>query len=94
MTTKLDVYTRVILTVIAVLLTMIAVPMWFQVPGTQNPVQAGIPNQGQQLNDVINELRSVQAEVQALNQAFRSGQAKVQVVEDAKKTPAAKRTMK
>ncbi|GEM_PF-2096168 len=88
MKVQVDSYTRFILTAIAVLLTVIAVGLWCESPTSLDHVQAGIPNQGQQLQDVVTQLQGVNESVASLEATLLSGNVRVQIVEAGKKISA------
>lgn len=78
-------YLNVVLTVIAVLM---ALELWTQWVGdgagstsTMTPMvhAAGIPNAGQQRQQIVDELRRLSQEVEAMHNLFRSGQARVKL---------------
>ncbi len=81
MTVVVDKYTRVVLTVIAVLLSLVAVGMWCQSPALIDSAQAGIPDSGQQLDEVIAQLKEVNENLQGISETLVSGGMKVQVME-------------
>jgi len=76
-----DNYTRVLLTVIAVLLLVVAVDLWCQSP-TQvtSTASAGIPDSGQQLNKLIQKVDDLNVSLARFTKLLTSGQVKVQVV--------------
>ena len=85
---RVDGYTRVCLTVIAVLLTVLIVGLWAQgVPAVRDagaattppPPPAGIPDAGGQRDRTIKELERITAQLERLNSLFESGKAKVLV---------------
>ena len=89
-----DNYTRLLLTVIAVLLLFVGVGLWYQAPVSPvTPAYGKIPDQGQQLNSIIQKLDDVNNSIIRLENLLVSGKVKVQVVEPsapAKKTGPAK----
>ena len=83
-----DGYTRIMLTIIAVLLTVLAVGMWCETPNAVSTAQAGgIPDSGSQLNEISKKLDSIDKSISDMQKLMISGAVKVQVVEskDAKK---------
>ena len=95
---RVDAYTRVCLTVIAVLLTVLIVGLWAEgVPNARPamgaapavpPLAPGIPNAGQQREQLVRETANVAAKLDRLIHLFESGDAKVQVSEAGKDGPA------
>ena len=83
MTVTVDKYTRSLLTVIAVLLSLVVVGLWHETPGTIPVAQAsGIPNQGQQLNEVVIELQQVNTSLEMIADLLVSGKVKVRLLDD------------
>ncbi len=85
---KVDTYTRVCLTVIAGLLTVLIVGLWAEAPPTGPEARAalgtGIPDSGQQRQRIIKELQSNGEKLDRLIALLKNGQAKVQIAEDPK----------
>ena len=82
MKVTVDGYTRILLTVITVLLTVLAVGMWCETPNTVPPAQAqGIPDSGQQLDKISQTLSSIDKSMADMQKLMVSGAVKVQVVE-------------
>jgi hypothetical protein len=81
MTIKLDLYSRVLLTVIAVLMSMLVISLWVETPPATRTAQARLPDSGAQFNDMITGLAQVQAAVKETNNLLRSATLKVQVIE-------------
>jgi hypothetical protein len=90
---RVDGYTRVCLTVIAALLTVLIAGLWAQgVPAARDaaaasappPAPAGIPDAGGQRDRMVRELERVTAKLDQLIGLFESGKAKVQVSSDGK----------
>jgi hypothetical protein len=82
MTVTVDKYTRLLLTVIAVLLSVVALGLWCQTPDTLKSAHAaGIPNQGLQLDETVQQLIKVNASLERMNDLLVSGDIKVQVLE-------------
>ena len=78
----IDRYTKMLLTVIAVLLTLVAIGLWHeQSPSVVTPAYAGIPDSGQQFQQVIDSVESIQASIDEFSVLLVSGKIKVQVVE-------------
>ena len=78
---RVDPYTRVCLTVIAVLLTVLIVGMWSEAVPVAREAAAvtGIPDSGRQRDKMIKELEKQTATLDRLVRLFESGTAKVQV---------------
>jgi hypothetical protein len=81
MTVVVDGYTRVMLTVIAILLCLVAVGMWCDSPRLSASAEAKIPDSGQQLDEVITQLEKVNDSIVAITEVMVSGDMKVQIVE-------------
>jgi hypothetical protein len=84
---RVDPYTRVCLTVIAVLLTVLIVGLWAEaVPSAPSAhgMGAGIPDAGHQRQQLIKEMQRNTAELADLVRLFESGTAKVQVADAGK----------
>jgi len=81
MTVTVDRYTKVILTIIAVLLTLTVVDMWYETPVNIPSAQAGIPDTGKQLDMVNLNLEKIYDSIQDLQTLLCSGKVKVQVAE-------------
>jgi hypothetical protein len=87
-----DGYTRVCLTVIAALLTVLIAGLWAQgVPVAREaaaaaapPPPAGIPDAGGQRDRMVKELERITARLEHLDGMFESGKAKVQVSSEGK----------
>jgi hypothetical protein len=88
MTVKVDRYTKVMLTVIAVLLGMVAVGLWCETPTMMPSAQAGIPDSGAQLDKLILKVAAIEGEIREMKALLVSGRVKVQLVE----TKAAKKS--
>lgn len=78
-----DNYTRIMLTVIAVLLLIVGAGLWCDHPAelTRKAIAAGIPDTGKQLNEVLLRLDILNAELDQIQKNQLSGQMKVQIVE-------------
>jgi hypothetical protein len=85
---RVDGYTRVCLTVIAALLTVLIAGLWAQgVPAAREaaaapaaaPAPTGIPDAGGQRDRMVKELERVTAKLEHLAELFETGKAKVQV---------------
>jgi len=88
MRVTVDTYTRLVLTAITVLLTVLALGLWYQSPSAVAPAQgAGIPDAGMQTNQVLDRLTSIDASLAELKTLLVSGAVKVQVI-DTKEAPA------
>jgi len=87
---RVDSYTRVCLTVIAALLTVLICGLWADglPPARQAVGDDGIPNAGQQRKEMIDTLKQTNAKLDRLVDLFESGKARVQAeqVEPAEKT--------
>ena len=82
MKVTVDGYTRILLSVITVLLTVLAVGMWCETPSMVPPAQAqGIPDSGRQLDEISQKLDSIDKSIAGLQKLMVSGAVKVQVVE-------------
>ena len=89
---QIDTYTRILLTIIAALLTVIATGMWCQAPDVTPAANAaerpGIPNMGEQLNQIIAGLQTVNATNQQILETL-NGELKVKLVVEPEPTPPA-----
>ena len=89
MTVSVDGYTRFLLTIIAVLLTVVAVGLWLETPSALPTAQAKASgyaeqmNPGQQLNQMVKNTEKLHASLAELQKLMVSGAVKVQVVEKA-----------
>ncbi len=93
MTVVVDSYTRVLLTVIAILLGVVAVGMWCESPVLVDSAKAGIPDSGKQLDEVIAQLKEVNETLLGISETMVSGNIKVQVADPSEtKKKAATRT--
>ncbi len=82
MTVSVDNYTRVLMTVIAVLLTVIAFGMWIESPMVIPTARAGgIPDSGQQFNVLIQKIDQASKKSDELKKLLTSGKVKVQIVQ-------------
>jgi len=79
-------YLNVVLTVIALLMGLhlgtlwVGAPVDSQLPTMATPVYAqGIPDAGAQRRDMVEQLRKLNIQVEALNNQFKNGQARVRV---------------
>jgi hypothetical protein len=89
---RVDRYTQVCLTVIAVLLTVMIAGLWAEgtagpagaraVAGGRAPVVGMLPNSGLQRKQMIEALEKQTAQIERLVQLFESGKAKVQIEQD------------
>ena len=80
MTVTVDKYTRVLMTIIAVLLFVISVGMWLETPPVVATAQARIPDSGQQLNQIIQKTEQIRESLAGLAKLMTSGNIKVQIV--------------
>ena len=85
MTVRVDGYTRFILTAITVLLTVVAVGLWYEAPSTVSTVEAKIPDSGAQLVQIVDKMDRINKSIGELQVFLASGKIKVQVVEPDKK---------
>ena len=85
MTVKVDGYTRFILTAITVLLTVVAVGLWYDAPSTVATVEAKIPDSGAQLTQIVDKMDQINKSIGEMGVLLTSGKIKVQVVEPDKK---------
>ena len=67
MTVTVDTYTRLLLTVIAVLLSVTAFGLWCQSPTMLETAQARIPDSGEQLNQIIEKVDDIDTSLSKLN---------------------------
>jgi len=81
MTVTVDRYTRIMLTIIAVLLTLMVAGLWYEAPASIPSAQAGIPDNGKQLDMVILNLEKIGYSIQEIQTLLCSGKVKVQVAE-------------
>lgn len=81
MQVTVDGYTRMVLTAITVLLTILAVGLWYESPSTLESAQAKIPDQGMQLQVMIDLQMQTNQRLAQIQAALLSGNVKVQVVE-------------
>lgn len=81
---RVDAYTRVCLTVIAALMTVLIVGLWAEGPGPVGEAGAatGIPDSGQQRATMIKAIEANTAKLDRLINLFETGKAKVQVAQD------------
>ena len=84
MRVTVDTYTRLILTAITVLLTVMAVGLWYESPNAVQAASAQIPDQGQQLAVLIDNAQQMNRSLQEINKMLVSGQVKVQVIDPEK----------
>ena len=85
---RVDAYTRVCLTIIAGLLTVLILGLWADgVHPTRQAMGAssGIPDSGLQRNKMIKALETNTAKLERLIGLFETGKAKVQVIEGQEK---------
>lgn len=88
MTVTVDKYTRLVLTAIVILLSLLVVGMWHDLGGVATPAQARVLDSAQQTQMLIQEMEKVNASLADLKQLLQSGKVKVQIAEasPAKKT--------
>jgi hypothetical protein len=84
---RVDAYTRVCLTIIAGLLTVLILGLWADGvhPTRQAMGTNGIPDAGLQRNKMIKALETNTAKLDSLIGLFETGKAKVQVIEGQEK---------
>ena len=80
MIVTVDNYTRVLLTIIAVLLLVTGVGLWHESPPTVKSAYGAIPDSGQQLNVLIQKADSINASLDNIVRLLTSGNVKVQMV--------------
>jgi len=80
MVVTVDNYTRILLTVIAVLLSFIGVALWCDTPTTIPSAYGKIPDSGQQREALIQKSDEIINAINSLKETMTSGQMKVQVV--------------
>ena len=80
MTVTVDNYTRILLTVISVLLLALTVGLWYETPSVIPTAQAGIPDSGQQLEKLILKADEINASLAKISVLLTSGKVKVQVL--------------
>ena len=91
MTVTVDGYTRFLLTVIAILLTVVAVGLWFETPNTVPTAMAKGTGAGEQLNpgkqldELVKNTAKFNTSLAELQKLLVGGTVKVQVVEKAVK---------
>jgi hypothetical protein len=84
MRVTVDTYTRLVLTAIAILLTVVAVGLWYESPGTVQAASAQIPDQGKQMAILIENAQRTNILLQELGKVLVSGEVRVQVIEPVK----------
>ena len=84
MSVTVDKYTRVLLTVIAVLLFVISAALWLEAPQVVSDAQARIPDSGQQLDQILQKTEQMSVSMAELKNLLTSGQVKVQIVQPKK----------
>lgn len=78
-------YTNVILTVLAILLSVQLYTTWTQTPAMEPAAQAvGIPDEGAQRKQIIDELKLLNKKTEDLTKLLESGKVRVTVTEAAK----------
>ncbi|MBN2211485.1 MAG: hypothetical protein JW709_08840 [Sedimentisphaerales bacterium] len=80
---QIDTYTRIILTIIAVLLTVLTVNMWCRTPDitpTANAAERGLPDMSSQFNQMIQEMQTLNATNNQILAALQ-GELKVKIVD-------------
>ena len=94
---SVDAYTRVCLTLIAGLLTVLIIGLWCQAPpaipsasAQTTPDARGLPvDQSVQRDQMVTELKGIRAQLAEINKTLTSGQVKVtmQAADDKKEEP-------
>ncbi|MBN1764297.1 MAG: hypothetical protein JW860_03490 [Sedimentisphaerales bacterium] len=82
MKVTVDTYTRVMLTIIAVLLTLVGIGLWVETPRTTPAAYGGIPDSGQQLDALLVEAKQINDSLTKINTLLTSGKVKVQVMDE------------
>lgn len=85
MIVTIDRYTKTLLTVIAVLLTVVAAGLWCHTPSTIESAYA-LVDSGQQLEYVMNRMDKLVVSVDGMAGLMKSGNMKVQIVEGKNKS--------
>ena len=80
MTATVDNYTRILLTVITILLVVVSVGLWCETPSAMSSAYAGIPDSGQQMDQLIQKVDKLSQSLETLPGLLTSGKVKVQVV--------------
>ena len=80
MTVYVDTYTRVILTIIAVLLTVVGAGLWLESPSVVSTAEAALPDAGLQRKLMVAELQQIRMELRGISELLLSGGMKVQVI--------------
>lgn len=80
MTVYVDTYTRVILTIIAVLLTVVGGGLWLESPSVVSTAEAALPDEALQRNMMIDELQQIRMELRGISALLRSGDVQIQIV--------------
>jgi len=81
MTVQVDRYTRFLLTIIAVLLGVVALGLWCETAPMIPAAQAGIPDSGAQLDQLVQKVTAIEGEIRELKALLISGNVKVRIVE-------------
>ncbi len=77
-------YLNIILTVLAGLLTAQLYTTWTQSPSLLSQADAAIPDAGAQRDQIISQLKLLNTKQDQLHQLFKTGQAKVRLVQQDK----------
>ena len=77
----IDTYTRVLLTIIAVLLTVVGARLWLETPPMVSTAQAVLPDAGLQRKLMVQELQHIRTEIATMSHLLRTGPLKVQIIE-------------
>ncbi len=92
MVVVMDNYTRILLTMITVLLTLIAIPLWTENAEMNSPVNAaaltrqGIPDSGQQLNDLIIQTERNNVTLEEIARILSKDTIKVEIADKTEKS--------
>lgn len=88
MTVHVDRYTKILLTILTILLFVLVIGLWSERPSCLPHAQAALPDSGRQLEQVITELQTVQKKIDRVYELLGNGKVKVQIVETPESKPA------
>ena len=80
MTVTVDNYTRILLTVITILLLVVGAGLWYETPSTVPHAYGKIPDSGKQLGELITKVDEINVSMGRMQQLMTSGKIKVQLV--------------